>query len=78
MVDACKYAGIKHLVFSGLDDVKGTIGKPCSHFEIEKYAFASGVPSTSVRYSDYMENFTTGGFNPTKDEKGTFALRECY
>ena len=80
MVDACKNAGIKHLVFSALDDVKGTLGKSCPDFdgkhEIEKYALASGVPSTSVHYSFYMENFITGVVGPlvTKDDKGTFVF----
>ena len=79
MVDACKAAGVKHLVFSGLENVNEQIGKACPHFdgkgEIEKYMFASGVPSTSVRYAAYMENFLTTFTGVTqKDADGNFMI----
>ena len=55
VADACKKAGVKHLVFSGMELVKDIIGKSCPHFDskgtIEKYLDEIGVPNTSVRYS---------------------------
>ncbi|XP_072034327.1 nmrA-like family domain-containing protein 1 [Amphiura filiformis] len=79
LVDSCKGAGVNHLIFSGLDDVKGSIGKGCPHFdtkaEIEKYMFASGVPSTSVRYSAYIENMLADFKGMVKkDDEGTFIV----
>ena len=61
VADACKKAGVKHLVYSGAEVVKDIIGKSCHHFDskgtIEKYLDEIGVPNTSVRYSYYYENF---------------------
>ena len=83
MVDACKAAGVKHLIFSGLENVKEQTGKACPHFdgkgEIEKYMFASGVPSTSVRYAAFMENFLTQFKDLTqKDADGNFLIGKIY
>ena len=59
--DACKKAGVKHLVYSGVEVVKDITGKDCPHFdgkgEVERYIDQIGVPNTSVRYSFYYENF---------------------
>ncbi|XP_072015171.1 nmrA-like family domain-containing protein 1 [Amphiura filiformis] len=79
LVDACKAAGVKHLIFSGLEEVKGKLGKPCHHFdaraEIEKYMFASGVPSTSARYCFYFEKFLDFvKESAQKDDKGSFVI----
>ncbi|XP_072034734.1 nmrA-like family domain-containing protein 1 [Amphiura filiformis] len=79
LIDACNKAGIKHLIFSTLQDAKEAIGKECPHFdtkaEIEKYMFASGVPSTSVRYPFYMENLLGFFmFSVKKDDNGEFAI----
>ena len=61
VADECKVAGIKHVVFGGLDSVKDKIGKSCAHFDsksaVEKYLDEIGVPNTSVRYPFYFENF---------------------
>ena len=67
-VDACKKAGVKHVVFSGLELVKDILGKPCPHFDgkgrVEKYLDKQNVPNTSVRYAFYSENFVSPGFKP--------------
>ncbi|XP_072046414.1 nmrA-like family domain-containing protein 1 [Amphiura filiformis] len=83
LVDGCKAAGVKHLIFSGAHDIKGGVGKPCafsdSKVDIANYMFASGVPSTNVRYLFFAENFIGGfggGFKGLvqKDDKGTFVI----
>ena len=59
--DECKKAGLKHVVYSGLDSVIDKIGKPCLHFDsksaVEKHLDEIGVPNTSVRFPFYFENF---------------------
>ena len=74
VADACKKAGVEHLVYSGLDPVKDAIGKFCPHLDskatVEKYLDQIGVPNTSVRYPFYFENFLF--FLPQKQEDGTF------
>jgi len=63
VVDACKAAGVKHLVFSGLENIEATVGKPCPHFDgkahIVDYIKEAGVPNSIVELSLYMENFLT-------------------
>ena len=77
VADACKKAGVKHLVFSGMELVKDIIGKSCSHFDskgtIEKYLDEIGVPNTSVRYSFYYENFINPSFKP-QEKDGVYEL----
>ena len=77
VADECKVAGIKHVVFSGLDSVKDKIGKPAAHFEskfaVEKYLDEIGVPNTSVRYPYYFENFLTN-FRFKAEADGTYSL----
>ena len=75
--DACKEAGLQHVVFSGLDSVKDKIGKPCVYFDskaaVEKYLDEIGVPNTSVRYAFYLENFIS--FNvPTLQADGRYTV----
>jgi uncharacterized protein YbjT (DUF2867 family) len=81
-IDAAKAAGVKHLVFSGLEDVEAlTAGEEKAyrvpHFDgkgrIEKYATESGVPSSFARYSFYMDNWA-GMMKPTKNEDGTYTI----
>ena len=76
-MDACKAAGVKHLIFSLLESVQDAIDVKCPHFdakgEIEKYMFASGVPSTSVRLSFYMENLMSM-MKPQKQYDGGYQL----
>ena len=75
--DACKKAGVKHLVYSGLEHVLEIMGKPCPHLDskarIEKYLDDIGVPNTSVRYPFYFDNFATLT-RPQKQDDGTFVL----
>lgn len=77
VADACKKAGVKHVVYSGLDPVKDAIGIDCPHFEskaiVEKYMDEIGVPNTSVRYPFYYDNFI-GMMPPQKQDDGTFAI----
>ncbi len=75
--DVCKEAGVKHLVYSGLENVKELIGKPCPHFDgkgiVEKYLDEINVPNTSTRVAYYYENFTKF-FPPKKNEDGTYSI----
>ena len=61
--DECKKAGLKHVVYSGLDSVIDKIGKSCLHFDsksaVEKHLDEIGVPNTSVRFPFYFENFAS-------------------
>lgn len=77
LVDACKAAGVQHLVFSLLESVEDAMGIKVEHFdskgEVEKYMFASGIPCTSVRYSFYMENLL-GMTKPQKQFNGEYTM----
>ncbi|KAL3848411.1 hypothetical protein ACJMK2_019269 [Sinanodonta woodiana] len=69
VADACKAAGIKHLVFSGLDNTEGSgAAGPVHHLDgkakIEDYIEQTGVSYTSTRTSFYNENFLN--FNPPR------------
>ena len=75
--DACKKAGVKHLVYSGLELVLDIIGKPCPHCDakgrVEKYLDEIGTPNTSTRYPYYFDNFATM-MRPQKQDDGTFSI----
>ena len=75
--DACKEAGLQHVVFSGLELVKDRLGKSCAHFDskgaVEKYLDEIGVPNTSVRYAFYFENFLAF-YTPALQADGTYTL----
>ena len=77
VADACKTAGVKHLVFSGMELVKDITGKSCPHFDskgtIEKYLDEIGVPNTSVRYPFYYENLINPAFKP-QEKDGVYEL----
>ncbi|XP_002736731.1 nmrA-like family domain-containing protein 1 [Saccoglossus kowalevskii] len=77
LADAAKNAGVKHVVFSGLENVKSLFGKACDHFdgkwEIEEYMAEIGLPYTSVRYSKYVENIL-GTLKPIKGPDGVYYL----
>ena len=51
-VDACMKAGVKHVVYSGLEKVKDITGWECPHFdgkgEVEDYLDEISLPNTSV------------------------------
>ena len=74
--DICKKQGVKHLVYSGLEYVKGIIGKPCPHFDakglVEKHLDEIGVPNTSTRVSFYFDNFIS--YPPQKNDDGTYTM----
>lgn len=73
--DACKKAGVTHLVYSGLELVKEITGRDCPHFdgkgEVEKYIDSIGLPNTSIRVSYYYENFIS--FRQ-KNEDGSYTI----
>ena len=75
--DICKDKGVKHLVYSGLEDVKSLIGKDCPHFDakgiVEKYLDANNIPNTSTRASFYYENFVNFA-PPQKNDDGTYTM----
>ena len=77
VADACKKAGVKHVIFSGLDPVQDAIGKFCPHLEskaiVEKYLDEIGVPNTSIRYPFYFDNFLDRT-PPQKQDNGTFVI----
>lgn len=64
VTDACKQAGVKHLIFSSLRNVteisNGRLPN-VTHFdgkaEVESYIRASGVPATFVLPGLFMSNF---------------------
>ncbi|KAG8430679.1 hypothetical protein GDO86_020174, partial [Hymenochirus boettgeri] len=80
IADICKRLGVKHVVFSGLENVKKLTGDKLEvlHFdgkgEVEEYFRTICVPMTSVRLPCYFENILTF-FRPTKAEDGkTYSL----
>jgi uncharacterized protein YbjT (DUF2867 family) len=70
--DACKMAGVQHLVFSTLDRNSGV-----PHFESkvigEDYIRSIGVPMTTLVTSFYFENFLTF-FQPKVNESGELCM----
>ena len=52
-MDACKEAGVEHLIYSGLENVKEAIGKACHHFDakaaVEEYIAEKGTYSLFPR-----------------------------
>ena len=75
--DACVRAGVKHVVYSGLQVVKDIIGHPVPHFDskglIELYLDQIGLPNTSVRYAAFYENFTSN-MKAQPQPDGTLAI----
>uniref|UniRef100_A0A5F8GVZ0 NmrA-like family domain-containing protein 1 n=1 Tax=Monodelphis domestica TaxID=13616 RepID=A0A5F8GVZ0_MONDO len=77
VADASKQLGLKHVVYSGLENVKKlTKGKlEVKHFdgkgEVEEYFWSIGVPMTSVRISAYFENFLNI-WKPVKASDGDY------
>ncbi|XP_049631847.1 nmrA-like family domain-containing protein 1 [Suncus etruscus] len=77
VADAAKRLGLKHVVYSGLENVKQLSGGKLEvpHFdgkgEVEEYFWSIGVPMTSVRLSAYFENFLTL-WKPTKASDGDY------
>ena len=77
VADACKVAGVQHVVYSGLEPVEEKFGKRIPEFEskatVEKYLDEIGVPNTCVRFPSYYENFFTF-FLPAKQDDGTYTI----
>ncbi|XP_068945475.1 nmrA-like family domain-containing protein 1 [Petaurus breviceps papuanus] len=77
VADASKQLGLKHVVYSGLENVKKlTKGKlEVPHFdgkgEVEEYFWSLGVPMTSVRVPPYFENFLSI-WKPVKASDGDY------
>ncbi|XP_065799379.1 nmrA-like family domain-containing protein 1 [Muntiacus reevesi] len=77
VADVAKNQGLKHVVYSGLENVKRlTNGKlEVLHFdgkgEVEEYFWSIGVPMTSVRVAAYFENFL-GPLKPVKASDGDY------
>lgn len=77
VADAAKSLGLKHVVYSGLENVwRLTGGKlEVPHFdgkgEVEEYFWSIGVPMTSVRIAAYFENFL-GPWKPVKASDGDY------
>jgi len=73
LADAAKTAGIKHFVFSTLDE-----GSNVPHFQskeqIQHYLTKIGVPSTFLLTSFYFENFDGFGMASWKGDTVVFAL----
>ncbi|XP_037380436.1 nmrA-like family domain-containing protein 1 [Talpa occidentalis] len=65
VADTAKRLGLKHVVYSGLENVKRLTGGKLEvpHFdgkgEVEEYFWSIGVPTTSTRLAAYFENFLT-------------------
>jgi len=76
IMDACKEAGVKHVIFSGLENTKdmskGKVECECcdKKFEILEYGKSLGLPITEIRLSFYMENFLHR-LPPMKRKDGT-------
>ncbi|KAM8960346.1 nmrA-like family domain-containing protein 1 [Pelodytes ibericus] len=74
IADLAKCLGLKHVVYSGLENVKKLTGGKLEvlHFdgkgEVEEYLRATGVPTTSVRLAYYYENLLS--FKPKKSKDG--------
>jgi len=78
IADAAKQAGIKHVVFSSLEDCEKLSGGKykVAHFDgkarIAEYMKSIGLSVTEVRLAFYMDNFQTN-MHP-KDENGTWVF----
>lgn len=77
VADVAKRLGLKHVVYSGLENVKRLTGGKLKveHFdgkgEVEEYFWSIGVPMTSVRLAAYFENFLTM-WKPVKASDGDY------
>lgn len=90
MADAAKRAGLKHVIWSTLEDTRKWVplesnemptlmGKyKVPHFdakgEADKYFLDSGVPVTFLCASFYWDNMIFFGMGPKKNDDGTYAL----
>ena len=63
-IDACKTAGIEHIVFLSMIGVN----KRVPHYKIEKYIINSGINYTFLRASFFMQNLITAHGDALKKE----------
>ena len=77
IADISKKLGLKHVVYSGLENASELTKKPCQHFDgkalVEKYLDETNVPNTSARMAFYFQNFLSY-FVPQKSEDGTYSV----
>ncbi|MBN3307506.1 NMRL1 protein, partial [Amia calva] len=79
VADLAKKLGLKHVVYSGLENVNRITGGKLTvlHFdgkgEVEEYFRTISVPMTSVRLPFYFENFISF-FKPTKTGPDTYSV----
>lgn len=77
VADVTKRLGVKHVVFSSLENVKRLTGGKLvvEHFdrkgEVEEYFWSIGVPMTSIHLAAYFENFLTL-WKPKKASDGDY------
>ena len=80
VADACMKAGVKHVVYSGLEKVKDITGWECPHFdgkgEVEDYLDEISLPNTSVRLPYYYEN-TYSFTDYQKQDDGSYTVTTC-
>lgn len=90
MADAAKAAGVKHVIWSTLEDTRQWV--PLSdnrmptlmekykvpHFdakgEADGYFASIGVPTTNLRTAFYWDNFVFFGLGPKKNSEGKYAI----
>ena len=76
--DACKEVGVKHYIYSGLENVKRIAGIDVPHFdakgEVEDYLPSVGLPYTIIRFPAYYDFWPKSG---QKQDDGTYALTMC-
>ncbi|XP_015425700.1 PREDICTED: nmrA-like family domain-containing protein 1, partial [Myotis davidii] len=77
VADVTKCLGVKHVVFSSLENVKRlTCGKLAvdpfdGKAEVEEYFWSIGVPMSSIHLAAYFENFLTL-WKPKKASDGDY------
>jgi uncharacterized protein YbjT (DUF2867 family) len=75
VIDSSIKNGVKHVVFSGLENVESVLHKPCFHFdykaEIENYGLKhqDKINFSSVRLAAYFENFESSFLHRHKDKE---------
>ncbi|NXV72017.1 NMRL1 protein, partial [Atlantisia rogersi] len=75
LADLSKRLGLRHVVYSGLENVKQLTGGQLEvlHFDgkgvVEEYFQRAGVPTTTIRLPFYFENFLSI-FKPQKASQG--------
>ncbi|NXQ89723.1 NMRL1 protein, partial [Nyctibius grandis] len=80
LADLSKRLGLRHVVYSGLENVKKLTGGQLEvlHFdgkgEVEEYFQESGAPLTSVRLAFYFENFLSASKPQKVPQRDAYVL----